>query len=100
MKQQHPATRKKAMNRVQILLKTVMLRRQKTTVVDGEIICTIPDKHTEIGNVEFNDEEHSVYKALETKSQLQFNRYLEQGNLSGKTLLVWQLVQQLTLTTM
>jgi SNF2 family DNA or RNA helicase len=84
MKQPHPATRKRAMNRVQVLLRTVMLRRQKTSQVDGQVICTIPDKHTEVDNVEFNDEEHDVYKALETKSQLQFNRYVQNGNISGK----------------
>lgn len=83
VKHQHPATRKKAMNRVQILLKSTMLRRQKTSVVDGEQICTIPAKHTTLDNVEFSDDEHSIYKALEQKSQLQFNKYLDRNTVSA-----------------
>lgn len=86
MKNQHPATRKTAMSRVQILLKSIMLRRQKTSEVDGQPICTIPPKHTELANVEFSDPEHELYKALETKSQLQFNKYLEKNTVSGKFL--------------
>ena len=69
---------------MQILLKSIMLRRQKTSKVDGEDICTIPPKHTAVANVEFSDPEHELYKALETKSQLQFNRYLEKGTVSSK----------------
>lgn len=72
------------MSRLQILLRSVMLRRQKTSIVDGEQICTIPAKHTTIANVEFSDDEHELYKALEQKSQIQMNKYLERGSVSGK----------------
>ncbi|KAH7394480.1 SNF2 family N-terminal domain-containing protein [Pyrenochaeta sp. MPI-SDFR-AT-0127] len=83
VKQGHPETRKRAMNRVQILLKTVMMRRQKTSVVDGKQICTIPPKHTTLDNVEFSDDEHMLYKALESKAQIQFNRYVEGNSVSA-----------------
>ncbi|KAF1851473.1 uncharacterized protein K460DRAFT_270246 [Cucurbitaria berberidis CBS 394.84] len=82
VKQTHPVTQKKAMNRVQILLRSVMLRRQKTSIVDGQEICTIPAKHTTLDNVEFSDDEHLVYKALEEKSQLQMNKYLDRNAMS------------------
>lgn len=80
----HPDDRKRAMRRVQILLKSMMLRRQKDSVVDGEIVCKLPPKHTSIDAVEFSDEELAIYKALETKSQIQLNKYLEKGTLSGQ----------------
>ncbi|KAH9863842.1 hypothetical protein J1614_009774 [Plenodomus biglobosus] len=83
VKHTHPATRKKAMNRVQILLRSVMLRRQKSSKVDGQEVCTIPPKHTATANVEFSDAEHELYKALETKSQLQMNRFLERGTVTA-----------------
>ena len=60
-----------------------MLRRQKTSVVDGEQICTIPPKHTKLDNVEFSDDEHKIYKALEAKSQIQLNRYLDGESIRG-----------------
>ena len=84
MKHTNAVTRKKAMNRVQILLKSVMLRRQKTSVVDGEQICTIPPKHTKLANVEFSDDEFAVYKALEQKSRIQFNKFVDRGAVAGK----------------
>jgi SNF2 family DNA or RNA helicase len=82
-KHQNQGTRDRAMNRVQILLKAVMLRRQKTSVVDGKPILNLPPKHTVLDNVEFDDDESSLYKALEAKSQIQFNKYLKQGSVSG-----------------
>jgi SNF2 family DNA or RNA helicase len=72
------------MQRVQILLKSIMLRRQKDSVVDGQVVCTIPPKHTNREDVTFSEEEQELYKALETKSQLTFNKYLEKGTVSGE----------------
>jgi len=83
VKNKHPETRKKAINRVQILLKAVMLRRQKTSEVDGKPILNLPAKHTKLDSVEFSDEEQEIYKALETKSQIQFNKYLRTNSVSG-----------------
>ncbi|KAF2246725.1 hypothetical protein BU26DRAFT_431154 [Trematosphaeria pertusa] len=77
------AVRKRAMNRVQALLKSIMLRRGKTTVVDGKQICEIPPKHTKHQPVEFSDEEQQLYKAVETHSQLKFNKYLENGTVNN-----------------
>jgi SNF2 family DNA or RNA helicase len=81
-KDKHPDTRKKAMNRVQIVLKAVMLRRQKTSEVDGKPILNLPPKHIEMDNVDFSDDEFALYKALETKSQIQFNKYLKNNTMS------------------
>jgi SNF2 family DNA or RNA helicase len=74
------------MKRVQILLKAVMLRRQKSSEVDGKPILNLPPKHTQLNNVEFSDDEFALYKALEAKSQVQFNKYLKQNSVSGKLL--------------
>jgi SNF2 family DNA or RNA helicase len=60
-----------------------MLRREKTSVVDGVQICQIPPKVVELQNVEFNDEERALYKAIETNSQLTFNRYLQKGTVNN-----------------
>ncbi|KAF2864832.1 SNF2 family N-terminal domain-containing protein [Massariosphaeria phaeospora] len=75
--------RERAVSRIQILLKSVMLRRAKTTLVDGLPICTIPPKHTNLQSVEFSDEESELYKAIETHSQLKFNKYLKRGTVNN-----------------
>ena len=72
------------MQRVQVLLKSIMLRRQKDSIVDGQIVTQLPPKHLSKDEVRFSDEEMAIYKALETKSQIQLNKYLERGTLSGK----------------
>jgi SNF2 family DNA or RNA helicase len=82
-KHQNQGTRDRAMKRVQILLKAVMLRRQKTSEVDGKPILNLPKKHVNVDNVEFDDDEHAIYKALEAKSQIQFNKYLKQNSVSA-----------------
>lgn len=83
MKHSSPPIRNQAMNRVQILLKSIMCRRLKTSKVDGEEICTIPPKHTETANVKFSDAEQELYKALEAKSQLQMNKFIEKGSVAA-----------------
>ena len=72
------------MQRVQVLLKSLMLRRQKDSIVDGQVVTKLPPKHLSKEVVEFSHEEMEIYRALETKSQIQLNRYLEKGTLSGE----------------
>jgi SNF2 family DNA or RNA helicase len=83
MKTTNEHTKKRALDRIQILIKAIMLRRQKDSVVDGEPVSVIPPKHSAIDNVEFEEEEHALYKALETKSQLQMNKYLQKGTVTA-----------------
>lgn len=64
-----------------------MLRRQKTTEIDGRPIVNLPPKHITVDNVEFSDDEMAIYKALETKSQLKLNKYLDKNSVSGKSTL-------------
>lgn len=61
-----------------------MLRRQKDSVVDGQVVTKLPPKHLSKEVVKFSDEEMEIYRALETKSQIQLNKYLEKGTLSGE----------------
>lgn len=75
--------RKRAMHRVQALLKSTMLRRCKTTIVDGKQICEIPPKHTHHQAVTFSDPERELYKAIETHSQIQLNKYLRKGTVNN-----------------
>ena len=72
------------MQRVQVLLKSLMLRRQKDSVVDGQIVCNLPPKHLSKEAVEFSDDELAVYKALENKAQMTLNKYIKDDRVSGK----------------
>lgn len=69
------------MKQLQAVLKATMLRRMKNSLIDGKPILTLPEKIENSENVEFSDDEHQFYKALETRSQVQFNKYLRAGTV-------------------
>lgn len=73
----------RGMLRLQALIKSFTLRREKTTVVDGNPIVNLPPKIVNIRPVEFSDAEYELYKAIETKSQIRLNRYLKKGTVSN-----------------
>ncbi|RDW66946.1 hypothetical protein BP5796_09695 [Coleophoma crateriformis] len=73
--------RENAMKKLQTVLKAILLRRTKTSLIDGKPIITLPPKVEEIQHVAFSEEEQAFYKALENKSQLQFNKYMKAGTV-------------------
>jgi SNF2 family DNA or RNA helicase len=72
-----------AMRKLQAVLKAILLRRSKISLIDGKPIITLPKKTEEIQHVVFDDDQKAFYSALETKTQLQFNRYMK-ANTVGK----------------
>jgi SNF2 family DNA or RNA helicase len=70
-----------AMRKLQTVLKAILLRRTKQSEIDGKPIITLPPKSTEIQHVVFSDAELEFYQALESKTQIQFNKYLRQGTV-------------------
>lgn len=72
-----------AMRKLQAVLKAILLRRSKTSLIDGKPIITLPKKTEEIQHVVFDEDQQAFYSALETKTQLQFNRYMK-ANTVGK----------------
>jgi SNF2 family DNA or RNA helicase len=72
-----------AMRKLQAVLKAILLRRVKTSLIDGNPIITLPPKTEEIQHVVFDEEEQAFYSALESKTQLQFNRYMK-ANTVGR----------------
>ncbi|TVY91116.1 putative ATP-dependent helicase [Lachnellula willkommii] len=73
----------RAMQRLQTVLKAILLRRTKQSQIDGKPIITLPPKTIETQHVVFSDDELAFYRALESKTQIQFNKYLRQ-NTVGK----------------
>ncbi|OLN85717.1 putative ATP-dependent helicase C23E6.02 [Colletotrichum chlorophyti] len=70
-----------AMRNLQVLLKATLLRRTKTSEIDGKPILQLPEKSEEVVYAELDADERQFYKDLETKSQVQINKYLRKGTL-------------------
>lgn len=70
-----------AMERLQALLRAVLLRRTKKSEIDGQPIIQLPEKHTVEERAIFGKDELDFYKALEQQSQIQFNKFLKKGSI-------------------
>lgn len=73
----------KAMHRLRALLKAIMLRRKKDSMLDGKPILRLPPKTEEVVYAELSTDERDFYNQLEKKSQVLFNKYLRE-NTVGK----------------
>lgn len=71
------------MPKFQALLKALLLRRTKTSQIDGKPILTLPPKVIETTHCVFSSEEEAFYSALRGKTIIQFNKYLR-ANTIGK----------------
>ncbi|RDW65820.1 ATP-dependent DNA helicase [Aspergillus mulundensis] len=71
----------KAMQQFRVLIKAVLLRRTKDSKIDGKPILNLPRRVSEKVHAAFSEDELELYKALEAKTQLQFNKYLAAGSV-------------------
>ncbi|XP_059440688.1 helicase-like transcription factor CHR28 isoform X6 [Corylus avellana] len=71
----------KGYRKLQAILKTIMLRRTKNTLLDGEPIINLPPKSIELKKVEFSEEERNFYSRLEADSRAQFQEYADAGTV-------------------
>jgi len=71
----------KAMRMLQALLKAILLRRTKKSTIDGKPILNLPERITQAQHANFSDDERDFYRAVETQTQLQFNKYLKAGTV-------------------
>ena len=71
------------MQKLQALLKAILLRRTKKSQIDGKSILDLPERTTQQSHAVFSDDELAFYRALETHTQLTFNKYLK-ANAVGR----------------
>ncbi|XP_058755368.1 helicase-like transcription factor CHR28 isoform X1 [Vicia villosa] len=71
----------KGYRKLQTILKTIMLRRTKGSLLDGEPIISLPPKSVELKKVEFSQEERDFYSKLEADSRAQFQEYADAGTV-------------------
>ncbi|RVD86785.1 uncharacterized protein DFL_005043 [Arthrobotrys flagrans] len=70
-----------AMQRLRALIKAIMLRRKKDSLIDGAPLLILPPKNIELIHPVFGDDEQEIYNAVEQKVQLRFNKYIENGSV-------------------
>ncbi|KAK7046715.1 putative ATP-dependent helicase C23E6.02 [Favolaschia claudopus] len=70
-----------AVTRLQAVLNLFLLRRMKTTELDGKRLIELPEKTVDLVSLEFTKEERDIYSQVETRQQAIFNRYLRAGTV-------------------
>ena len=83
MKRPYGEEKDRAMQKLRALLKATLLRRDKKSTIDGKPILDLPERTTMSEHAAFSEAEQEFYNALESKSQLQFNKYLR-ANTVGR----------------
>ena len=82
MRFKRSAERQEAMRKFQALLKAILLRRTKTSKIDGvEILKGLPQKSIEMVHAVFDEEQTEFYEALETGAITQMRKYQADGTL-------------------
>lgn len=81
LKGRNEPAKERAMTQLQALLRAILLRRTKQSKIDGKPIIQLPKKHIVEDRAIFGKDQLDFYKALETKAQIQFNRYLRNGSI-------------------
>ncbi|KAI0634006.1 SNF2 family N-terminal domain-containing protein [Trametes polyzona] len=59
----------RAIKRLQVVLQKIMLRRTKTTVLNGKPILSLPDRLVNVVECMFDDDERAFYHSVEEKVQ-------------------------------
>lgn len=70
-----------AMSKLRALLKAIMLRRKKNSLLDGKPILNLPRKIEQVVYAELSHDERDYYNQLEVKAQVQFSKYLREGSV-------------------
>lgn len=74
-------SKENAMRQLQALCKAIMLRRTKTSKIDGKPILQLPEKTIEEQHAVFSKDEQEFYQALESRAKITFNKYLKAGTV-------------------
>ncbi|KAJ1267542.1 hypothetical protein BS78_07G064500 [Paspalum vaginatum] len=67
--------------KLQTVLRIILLRRTKETVINGVPIINLPPKTINLNKVDFSQEERSFYLTLEERSRQQFKAFAAAGTL-------------------
>lgn len=72
----------KALRKLQAVLKAIMLRRTKTTEIDGKPILQLPPRTIHFEKYDLDNDERDYYSYLENGAVKQMNKYLNENSIN------------------
>ncbi|KAH9474606.1 putative ATP-dependent helicase [Psilocybe cubensis] len=73
----------RAMKRLQVVLKSIMLRRRKDQTMNGRALIELPKRNIEIISCPFDDAEQEFYDSLESKMESVIENLMASSNSGG-----------------
>ncbi|KAI5118940.1 hypothetical protein M0805_006286 [Coniferiporia weirii] len=70
----------RAMKRLQVVLKVIMLRRKKDTELNGKPLIELPERIVNIVPCLFDADEREFYESIESKVELTLNKFRQNGD--------------------
>ncbi|KAL1746595.1 P-loop containing nucleoside triphosphate hydrolase protein [Schizophyllum fasciatum] len=67
--------------RAQAILKPLIMRRTKNSMLEGQPILRLPPKDIELVSLEFTPDERQIYDDIEQQTQVRINKYIAKGTL-------------------
>ncbi|KAK9898970.1 hypothetical protein P389DRAFT_41780 [Cystobasidium minutum MCA 4210] len=85
-----------AMKRLHYVLASVMLRRRKNMLIEGKPLIELPPRTVQVIKTDFLDpEEREYYMAVQTRVQLEFNKFLKAGSINSEYIAMLTLLLRL-----
>ncbi|XP_007437469.1 helicase-like transcription factor [Python bivittatus] len=80
---QRPVTMgdERGLKRLQSLIKSITLRRTKTSKVNGKPVLKLPERKVFIQHITLTDEESVIYHSVKNESKAAISRYFAEGNI-------------------
>lgn len=73
----------RAMKRLQVILKSIMLRRRKEDTLNGKALIDLPARNLEVVSCPFDASEAGFYKSLETKMESTLDKLMSDKSKSA-----------------
>uniref|UniRef100_A0A670YCJ5 Helicase like transcription factor n=1 Tax=Pseudonaja textilis TaxID=8673 RepID=A0A670YCJ5_PSETE len=80
---QRPVTMgdERGLKRLQSLIKSITLRRTKTSKVNGKPVLKLPERKVFIQHITLTDEENAVYHSVKNETKAAISRYFAEGSV-------------------
>ncbi|EMD32811.1 hypothetical protein CERSUDRAFT_143402 [Gelatoporia subvermispora B] len=67
--------------RAQEVLRPLLLRRTKNSELEGKPLLELPEKHIDLVELEFSEEEREIYDQFERRAQICINRFIRDNTV-------------------
>ncbi|XP_053565972.1 helicase-like transcription factor isoform X2 [Bombina bombina] len=69
------------LRRLQSLIKSITLRRTKTSKIKGKLVLELPDRKVFVQHIKLSEEERQIYESVKKEGKAVISRYFNEGSV-------------------